>query len=163
MSTRHYVKITASEMVEFLNSRGFAETKPMSGERIYVRTFAGKKELMVYSSIAIGFAAARDRGADAIRLVYRDNSSGNHRKAGKVLRIETWRDNLTKKIDEAIEKFSLREEADRCVYCGHEPNGTTDDGQPVCSWHQMPLPGIWDAVNEATLVAPDPRIVLCEA
>lgn len=137
MSTRKYVQITIEEMTDFLAQFGITETTPFAGERIFTHEYDTGKALVIYSSFPTYGKTARDRGADAIRLVVRNDKTGNHRKAGKVLRIHTWRSNLEAKILEAIKKFALYN-TPCCVECGDtNVNGVTDEGDEVCAYHQL--------------------------
>jgi len=137
MSTRKYVQITAEEMVEELAKYGLVESKPVSGERIFVREYDNGTALMIFSSLPVFGEVVRERGADAIRIVARNNKTGNHRKGGKVLRIDSWRSNLREKIFETLAKYGLHD-TPRCVECGSaEVNGQTWEGEDVCAHHQI--------------------------
>lgn len=153
---RTYVKITAEEMVEFLAQFGLIETKPVSGERIFIREYDNGKALMVYSSLPVSGGSVRERGEDAVRIVARNNKTGNHRKVGKVLRIGSWRQNLHIKIQEARVNYHLYD-IPRCIECGSpEVNGTTPEGDDVCAYHQLVVPGKQTVLHEEFGYEPAP-------
>lgn len=88
----------------FLSNRGFQEME-LEGTRELVmgRRVGEFISLRVYTSISRG--SARDRGKDAIRveLYWMDRANGNEiihiGHSRKVLRIQTWRRNLAKRIN----------------------------------------------------------------
>lgn len=100
-----YVRITESEMDEFLKPKGF---RPLNvngtKEKVYGKRVDRESiplSLRVYSSIWNG--TARDKGSDAIRveLFKWDSDRGKPVHVGhgkRVHRIDTWRKNLGKRI-----------------------------------------------------------------
>jgi hypothetical protein len=96
-----YTEISLQEMDTFMEKRGFSEIE-LTGvqEKVYGKIVAPGICLRIFSTIARG--VSRPVGADAIRLVL-VTRDGEHiksiGKSTKVLRIETWRENLDKKIN----------------------------------------------------------------
>jgi hypothetical protein len=92
-------------MREFLSALGFSqippETLPGTKEIVYGKKVARETTLRVYTSIAYG--TSRRVGEDAIRvaLVYRrdDGTLTGIGSDAKVLRIETWKKNLAKRLE----------------------------------------------------------------
>lgn len=159
-------------------------------EEAYEIVLTEDQSIIVYTSIRRGNRISRDLGKDAIRLVLAttehpkiafSNDIANvvhHKRICRIYRTEGWQIRLQNRIYEAIETEKINDagfkpmestlmpvvEQETCCYCGDpEVNGHTDDGKPVCAWHQAFVPGKWTEVNEATLQPPDSRCVLCEA
>lgn len=95
-----YTEITDREMDAFLTKRNFSEIQlENTNEKVYGKIVRPGICLRVYTTIDNG--SSRPCGADAIRLVLVTRDGENIKiigKSTKTLRIETWRENLDKKI-----------------------------------------------------------------
>ena len=109
---RRYVRIEKEEFEDFLHERPerWGLVNWSKAKELVYRTaqFAPEDEdlsLYCYSTIDERTNRSRDKGSDAIRLVavYKEQV---HLRFGekKTLRIQTWRKNLSKKIDSMIER-----------------------------------------------------------
>lgn len=116
-----YTKITEQEMDDFLTEHGFVEIH-LDGvhEKVYGKiVLHGKPRvtLRVYTTIDKG-SGGRPCGADAIRITLvtklPDGTIKPIGKSQKTYRIETWRDNLLKKINSWNEYFGPP-----CPKCNH--------------------------------------------
>lgn len=90
--------MSEEEFVSFITNYGFNEVS-IAGtyEKVYDREVDGFI-IRVYSSIEKG--RARDCGEDAIRVAVLDSRSGNGvMKNKRVHRIQTWKSNLTKRLN----------------------------------------------------------------
>ena len=100
----HYTLIQEEEMRELLDAQGFKEVF-IEGTReiVYSKVVAKNTCLRVYTSVAYIDGESRDVGMDAIRvcLVYRkeDGTITGIGSDTKVYRIETWKQNLQKRLD----------------------------------------------------------------
>lgn len=107
-----YVNISEDEMHEFMTERGFVELNLKGvNEKVYgklVVTEDPKVTLRVYTSIEKG-SGGRPCGTDAIRLLlFTRLQDGEIKKIGEtktVYRIQTWRNNLQKKMEMWNEYF----------------------------------------------------------
>jgi len=109
-----YTEITESEMDDFLLGKGFKEVD-LDGvrEKVYGYRFSvdgNPFTLRVYSTIDERTGVSRDCGNDAIRVeIYKwDYDAGEPVHVGhskKVLRIETWKKNLGKRLKNVKEMF----------------------------------------------------------
>lgn len=65
----HYVPVPAQDIEDFLQSKGFARTVQYQ-EVVYVRAHEKSPDVKVkvYTSIRVGAAQARNRGADSIKV-----------------------------------------------------------------------------------------------
>lgn len=109
-----YARITRDEMTRFLGERGFSEMKvPGTRELVMGKRVAGDLSLRVYTSIRNG--AARSKGADAIRvcLYCWDGGPVCLGSMRRVNRVETWRRNLSKRLDAWRKLLAPR----RCPRC----------------------------------------------
>jgi len=123
-SKRRYVKPTKEEFEEFLESIDLEfhlEQDSPGQELVYDAPGVYEKEdsvvLRVYSTLDPRTEEARGKGNDAIRCVIVD-TRGNYPLHGKkkTLRIETWRKNLRKKIEELSSNSG--EYIKMCSECG---------------------------------------------
>lgn len=168
--TSTYVEITREEMEETLSALGFKEIIISSGEHVYDRVTnlnGVRSTLRVYSSVTMRADTGREKGADRIRIIlireFRNtNRKPAHIKVAKMNRVRGWKMRLQTRLLDAIRLYKLHNTED-CVECGHESNGYTDDGKPVCAYHQDHIIPQWTAVNEATLIAPEPVCVVVSA
>ena len=116
-----YTKISENEMAEFMTEHGFSPLNlPDVYEHVYGKLVLAHKPavtLRIYTTIDTG-KGGRPCGADAIRLVLvTKDSHGDIKPIGqsqKVYRIETWRQNLLKKINSWNEFFGPP-----CPKCNH--------------------------------------------
>lgn len=116
--TKKFTSFTSKDFEDFLSVG--ANGKPLqndkkwkfhrlqlqgTNENVYGMTVAPNITLRIYSTVENG--VARENGTDAIRCVlFWRSSEGDIKLIGvekKVLRIETWRDNLSKRIAEWTE------------------------------------------------------------
>lgn len=116
------VPVTLPEIDQFMR-RAFRATKPRAdktswGEVVYYLTpdlEDPTNVIRVQTSVYYG-QMARGEGEDSIRVVLM-NTKTNRPIAGKeqrVHRVENWRDNLRKRIEDAIEKFDdMKEDRER--------------------------------------------------
>jgi len=123
----HAVPVTLPEIDQVIR-RAFRATKPRVektswGEVVYILTPDPEDPMnviRVQTSVFQG-QAARGEGEDSIRVLLM-NTKTNRPIAGKeqrVHRVENWRDNLRKRIDDAIEKFEdMREEREKATQQG---------------------------------------------
>lgn len=129
---REYVRITKEEFEEFLtevdnswsvvsdDEKANDDLRNFSREYIYgipLRDAPEELELRVFSTIDKRTDLCRDKGTDAIRLVIWDSKEfypvGGRK---KTLRIETWKKNLRRKIEEL--KSDWEEHTTSCNECG---------------------------------------------
>ena len=123
----HAVPVTLPEIDQVIR-RAFRATSPRVektswGEVVYILTPDPEDPtnvIRVQTSVFQG-QAARGEGEDSIRVVLM-NTKTKRPIAGKeqrVHRVENWRDNLRKRIDDAIEKFEdLQEEREKAKQQG---------------------------------------------
>lgn len=103
-----YTEITAAEMDHFLSDRfGFSESSEFGDsakEIVYDYQFStkgGQLAILVYTSIDERTGVARENGSDAIRVALMWKSDNGWTAIGstkRVNRIDTWRDNLKKRL-----------------------------------------------------------------
>jgi hypothetical protein len=135
-TSRRYVRPTESEFDDFIYGKvpsAEAVDEPGATEKVYELPLPDDDlSIRVYSTIQDG--EARDHGADAIRCVIWSEEAGcpvGGRR--KTLRIETWRDNLGRKIDELYVTWRDHDHG-RCPDCGaplaKRVPGQDDDWSP---------------------------------
>jgi hypothetical protein len=118
-----YVDITKQEFDEFMEHLGFECTNPNSSFEEYVYSYSWHDniyECKIYSSISPQKGGSKKRGADAIRLIvliHTEDGTQCVHKASRVYRIGTWRQNLAKRIDAALD-IGSHDQFRLCKKCG---------------------------------------------
>jgi len=121
MSKRTYTNIDKQEFEAALTETGFAFKEvdyEWSGELIYeAESDNGMFTLRVYSSLSKHTGNARDKGSDAIRTVVIHTDTGRPvLKEKRTNRIQTWKKNLKKKINNMAGRQS---DVEICSQCGN--------------------------------------------
>jgi len=141
MSKRTYTDIDKQEFEAALAETGFAFKEvdyEWSGELIYeAESENGMFTLRVYSSLSKHTGHARDKGSDAIRTVVIHTDTGRPvLKEKRTNRIQTWKKNLKKKIDNMASRQS---EVEICGQCGNPMViRTSKDGNEFYGCSQYP-------------------------
>jgi hypothetical protein len=107
----NYVIIAREHMRQFLTERFFAAIDlPNIKELVYGKVIAHNVCLRVYTSIPKDGSISREVGRDAIRLLVMKRLTDGRvipamKKSKKVYRVEGWRENLQKRIDELTKEY----------------------------------------------------------
>ena len=115
--TRNYINIKYDEMKEYLESKGFKETKRKNTlEKCFINEYkTNKNPLSILIYTGIYNSNSRDKGKDAIRTLIIDNKDNIVHNTIITHRIETWEINLLSKISECHniikEFYNIRKEA----------------------------------------------------
>ena len=111
-----YTEITYQEFQRVMTDQGFQiNTFDLSGEYVFDRyvEYKGASFIVrVYSSVDKRYNKTRNVGTDAIRVVILNAAGYMMRGNKRVNRVETWKENLQKRLDNWIGV------ADLCPQCG---------------------------------------------
>ncbi len=111
-----FTDVTLEEMKTFIN-RAFRALHPrmsvIKGETVFDLFMSPKAGIRVWTSIAGGGSSGAGLGEDAIRVQLYSFDRQRPLKPGKapiVKRTQGWKDNLTDRIESAMEDFDRKEE-----------------------------------------------------
>lgn len=115
-----YTKITLKEFLEFLENGyyNYKEVKPSKDTKEFVYEIPASENinLRLFSSIDTRSKTSRDYGKDAIRLVLINTEFDFPiTKAQKTLRMDNWRDHLSKKINYLLDYIKYFDR--KCPLC----------------------------------------------